>query len=313
MKTRVGYIKTSFLQKCLIIFFAVASIGKLKSQELQKSRAYSYYTYIYTINNNLAKNLLDINGKALVKEELLLNPIDSFLTDSGYKKKLIAGNYLYVSASGNNLHYKLKSINNMDAYLYVDKKRILFFPYTKSTLQPIADAVVKLNKHKAKYDPQTRAYKLKGVKEEGFITVTSGNEEAYFSIEKKEKDYDYDYERQKFSLKKLFKKSDNDSYYRRNNTNYNNGYIAFNKPKYLPKDTVKFKALILTKKGKYYMGDVDVMFGRGSNNKKLTTIKAISPGAYVYQFVLGDSLTVDENYYVEMHDAKSGKQIIVLD
>jgi hypothetical protein len=44
------------------------------------------------------------------------------------------------------------------------------------------------------------------------------------------------------------------------------GYLVFNKPKYMPGDTVKFKAFIINKKGKPIKGKVDVMLGKYGNN-----------------------------------------------
>ena len=301
-----GFKNAGFYKTYLLFIGLFLTAGVFKAQDLQKSRHESYYTYIYKITNQQAKSIYDIDAWGSVNEKILTQMADSFLTDSGYKKQLPVGHYVYVNAFNNSLHFEMKSINSIDAYLYVDKRRILFFPYTKNNLQPVNNAVVSLKKHKASHDKKTNAYKLKKTTE-GFITVTLDKEEAYYSIEKKDNYRDDDEQ----WWQHIFKKRSSRRYYRNSGEHLNNGYVAFNKPKYLPGDTVKFKALVLTAKNKYFTGDVEVRFGpRSYNNKKLTVLKPVSPGAYTHQFVLGDSLTLDETYVIEICDSKTGKQLI---
>ena len=67
------------------------------------------------------------------------------------------------------------------------------------------------------------------------------------------------------------------------------GYIVFNKPKYHPGDTVKFKAFLLTKKGKPVDKPVNVIL-QAKKNIKLTRLEPYRPGGYAWQFFLHDSL-----------------------
>jgi alpha-2-macroglobulin len=102
-------------------------------------------------------------------------------------------------------------------------------------------------------------------------------------------------------------------YYRTSDRNLNKGYVVFNKPKYLPNDTVKFKALILTKKKKYFKGAVTVKLESvyNENEKRiLKMLKPESPGAYVYQFALGDTLKLNKRYSISLYDTKSNKKLI---
>jgi TonB-dependent SusC/RagA subfamily outer membrane receptor len=73
--------------------------------------------------------------------------------------------------------------------------------------------------------------------------------------------------------------------------NKHKGYLVFNKPRYLPKDTVKFKAFITNKKGRPVKKDVEVVFRNGNyKNFKLTKLQPYRKGAFEYQFYLHDSL-----------------------
>ncbi len=97
------------------------------------------------------------------------------------------------------------------------------------------------------------------------------------------------------------------------------GYLVFNKPIYLPGDTVKFKAFVVNKKGKPIIEEMDVVIrGEYSNSWtlveyinsstldgysksiKLTTLSPYRPGAFEYEFVLADSLKLklDNSYSV---------------
>lgn len=85
-------------------------------------------------------------------------------------------------------------------------------------------------------------------------------------------------------------------------TQKHTGYLVFNKPKYLPGDTVKFKAFIVTKKGKPISEELDVVVGDYKKYTKLTTLKPYRKGAYAYQFFLHDSLDLqlDKSYEVSL-------------
>ncbi len=80
------------------------------------------------------------------------------------------------------------------------------------------------------------------------------------------------------------------------------GYIVFNKPKYLPQDTVKIKAFILTKKGKPINKPVKLVLHANRKNIMLTELEPYSKGGYEYQFYLHDSLQLqlDRSYDVSL-------------
>jgi TonB-dependent SusC/RagA subfamily outer membrane receptor len=87
------------------------------------------------------------------------------------------------------------------------------------------------------------------------------------------------------------------------------GYLVFNKPKYIPGDTVKFKAFIINKKGKPIKGKVDVMLGKYGNNVKLTELSPYRKGAYSYAFPLHDSLQLLLDSRLELILQKSEEKV----
>ncbi|MCB8999317.1 MAG: carboxypeptidase-like regulatory domain-containing protein [Bacteroidales bacterium] len=80
------------------------------------------------------------------------------------------------------------------------------------------------------------------------------------------------------------------------------GYIVFNKPKYLPGDTVKFKAFLVTKNGKPIQKPLKVILQTTKKSIELTNLIPYRKGGYEYQFLLHDSLQLqlDRNYTLRL-------------
>jgi len=88
-----------------------------------------------------------------------------------------------------------------------------------------------------------------------------------------------------------------------NRRNYK-GYLVFNKPKYMPHDTVKIKAYIVNKNGKPLKDGVKVVLQGLRKNVTLNTIMPYKQGGYSYEFYLHDSLNLllDQNYRVSLEN-----------
>ena len=116
-----------------------------------------------------------------------------------------------------------------------------------------------------------------------------------------------------YRTKNFFVKSFNkiaclfDDYYCNNysNNKFRNkhtGYIVFSKPKYMPGDTVKFKAFVVTKKGKSIDKNVRVILQTDRKDIELTKLTPYCKGGYKYNFYLHDSLQLqlDRNYSIRL-------------
>jgi uncharacterized protein YfaS (alpha-2-macroglobulin family) len=90
--------------------------------------------------------------------------------------------------------------------------------------------------------------------------------------------------------------------------NKHTGYFVFNKPKYLPGDTVKFKAYLITKKGKPIDKNVHVILQNNRKDIELIQLAPYRSGGYNYEFYLHDSLQLqlDRTYTIrlELNDRK---------
>ncbi|MGV8090770.1 MAG: carboxypeptidase-like regulatory domain-containing protein [Mangrovibacterium sp.] len=97
----------------------------------------------------------------------------------------------------------------------------------------------------------------------------------------------------------IFDGSYRDSYYK--GEGKHTGYMVFNKPKYLPGDTVKFKAFVVTRKEKLVDKPVNVVL-QSNKRIKLTQLQPYREGGYAWQFFLHDSLQLqlDRRYAIRL-------------
>jgi hypothetical protein len=88
-----------------------------------------------------------------------------------------------------------------------------------------------------------------------------------------------------------------------------NGYVIFSQPKYKPGDTLRFKAYIINRKGKPLKKQLDLQLSYYSKgqyfNRSLAKLSPVTPGAYIYDYVLGDSLDADLTYTLSFRDKKN--------
>ncbi len=96
----------------------------------------------------------------------------------------------------------------------------------------------------------------------------------------------------------------------RQNLDYK-GYLVFNKPKYMPGDTVRLKAYLVNKKGTPLEKEVSLTLFCDSKNITLDKLKPYYPGAYEYSFYLHDSLNLKlDKYCTVFLENKKGENYI---
>ncbi|RLD55377.1 MAG: hypothetical protein DRJ05_13040, partial [Bacteroidetes bacterium] len=310
-----------------IVFFVFAFIlfpEISNSQDLLTSRRSSYYTFICKLNDNDAEKLIREN-KIDFDERLLQTVVDSFPTDSQYTRILSPGNYLFMHVSKNQLRYKYLNISTFDINVLNNNRDLIIEVYDKETSAIIPDAIVKFNDRNIRFDDRTKTYILPKHKKDGSLKIQLGNETLF-------KDVEFGYYRKPpflqrvafgFPLKYvawpifnsyrrvLYGKSDNSIKYLWPKAK---GYIAFNKPKYLPGDTVKVKAFIVGKHGKAFNGKVKLLLKESrlitSPSSELIEMWPTVSGSYIYQFPLADTLRPNRNYGIVIVDAKTGKPLL---
>ncbi|WP_421944338.1 alpha-2-macroglobulin family protein [Pedobacter sp.] len=300
----------------LIVFFA--SLNQTFAQnKLSKSKESGYYTYIYKITDKETAQIAE-KGKLGFNESFLHTQIDSFYTAKGYKKILPFGNYIYLSAYKNALNYHYHSEKNIDLQFINNLKEFQFYLTDKKGNQIQADKVEIAHSKTVNFDSKVQLYKTSFPKRETYIKITYQGVSNFFTFNLDEnKPYNY---KQNWSFfrklaysspikytwqpfKKLFSKK-----YKPGKQKYK-GFMVFSKPKYKPLDTVKFKAYLLTSKGKVISNKSLLVKLNGSKDIVLTNLKPYKDGGYEYQFVLADSLNLrlDRSYQISLAEKIIGE------
>ena len=84
------------------------------------------------------------------------------------------------------------------------------------------------------------------------------------------------------------------------------GYMVFNKPIFMPGDTVRLKAYAVRKGRQPVTGELTLYLNNRGDNIRLTTLTPYASGGYEYSFLIHDTLNLqlDRNYWVYLKTHK---------
>jgi TonB-dependent SusC/RagA subfamily outer membrane receptor len=349
-------IKKNQPYKILLLAIILLNSIYAESQRLLTSRKTSFYTYIYRLNDDEAKQIYR-KDTWIVDSSFFHTLVDSFPTDSQYNIRLPAGHYLETYSKQNNQHINITTVQDFNVVVLNNNTDLCLQIYDlKGNIIP--DALVEVRGRKIHFDNKTQSYIDKKSNQKGLLEVTYKGFKTYYELtrnvnnSKIKRTYRkvvygtplkyvwrpvryiiflpidgvrsivkglpigviertwYFFSRTFDKIGCIFNKYNCDYYNNRFERNHT-GYIAFNKPKYKPGDTVKFKAFLVTKKGKTINKTVSVVLENHGKNIKLTSLTPYTKGGYEYEFFLHDSLNLklDDNYFVYL-ELKDNKQFI---
>ncbi|WP_256007395.1 hypothetical protein [Pedobacter deserti] len=318
----------------LTIFLAGVMLGALAQRKLSQSPNHSKYAYIYQLSADeatqltLRSNLLDLsNGHGSYTYDLdddeeeddrdLINPgflhtkIDSIRYEDieSYEPNLPPGYYLLVSAAKNGLDFVYWPVHNLRLN-FINHGNLLKFGVTDLVGRLIDPLKLQFKEGRSvKYDARAKTFTAGKPREknliklqyEGFTNIFLGQT----SVPKKPVKTR---PQAKTKVKKTTPVGE---------TNIYKGYMVFNKPKYKPLDTVKFKAYLLSGKGKDLKGKplraelTQEYYGKAPAGKVIGMITPYRNGAYEYSFVLADSLQprLDNRYHIVLREEVKGKWV----
>ncbi len=335
----------SFTYLSMRIIFTILILLQLtsfsKAQHIANSKRGSHYTYIFKASDDLAERVFTKRFPKYIPEDFS-TLIDSFKVDDFPKanKILPTGHYLYVKGVDEKAEIELASFNNADIKVLNNERDLIVVVYD-STGKECDDAKVYVKHKKLPYDKKTQTYRLKYASRKGMMSVYLRGHASYFILERESVNNNGKLSRKLVLLSykapikyimwpfryvvrgiksprsflspihNIVRAVRNFQGGKSNIKSQSKGYLVFNKPKYLPKDTVRFKALVLTNNGKAYKQHLDAyykpMYGRLNEKVLLKTLKPVSPGAYVHEFILPDSLMLNKSYELML---MRGKKII---
>lgn len=304
----------------LIVMMALLITGTLGSQDLAKSRTTSPYTYIFSITEKQALDII-CKGSTGKDESLFREVVDSFPAGTTYPGKLQPGNYVTAYVDNDKVRVLFNSIPNVHLAV-VDNKTDLVIQVRDSTGLVIENALVKRGIRTVPYDPSTGAYRLAKSNIKGILTVTHKGVSSLYRLERTLNNsplrrnsrklayatpvryvwvpvktvvllpYDavrsvirgYGFSTARsvwWGMKRLFVPGPSD------------GFMLFSKPSYMPGDTVMMKTYILNGKNKKpFQGETALRIDLTNPYRQVTlaTLKPYAPGGYTHSFVLADTL-----------------------
>ncbi|MDX1908888.1 MAG: carboxypeptidase regulatory-like domain-containing protein [Bacteroidia bacterium] len=152
----------------VLVVWIVARTG-LYSQSLYTSRHTSAVTYLYRITTQEAYKLAR-KGLHQVGEEMLHSRVDSFLTDSLYRKNLPPGQYLQVKAVSEQLQVAWFPVSALRPVL-LDNKRDFQLALYDTLGRTVSDAHIRLDGRPVAWDPVTQTYRETRPTREGVLEM----------------------------------------------------------------------------------------------------------------------------------------------
>ncbi len=297
------------ITRALLLLTILLGYNGLRAQNLGLEPQYSKYTYVYRLT---VQQALVMQREYTLKPEQLINYpcVDSFITHGADTPRLGPGHYVFVQADKKMLALTYHPVTNLVAEVLDDLKKAKLVVRNKQGGY-ITGAAVKLGNRNIAYSTAAMAYLVRMGKNEKCLTIAAGTDTAIYLAAQPERDRPYRYRSSaKYIVSQVFYPFSWVYYKIRGAINktrkVREGYIVFNKPKYQPNDTVRFKAFITNGWGKPLKRKADVTLA--TYYGKAVTIKSglepVTPGAYVYDFILADSFKTDVDYTLLIKDAK---------
>ena len=286
-----------------ILFTLVFSLLLYPLFAQEKIYTKSRYNYIYKVSYEQAKKIYKADNLSGIDKSYLTLLVDSFPSNQ-WRPSLAPGNYLILKAEENEVIIEAYTqskliVNVLNNHTDLD----LTIHDTEGLL--IKDAIVKINGKKILFNDKSHSYHLQNSNKKGFLEVQHPKGNLFFDLNRH-----FDSPLLLRNLSNIIVQKPVSFIQKKLRRRYN-GYLVFNKPKYLPKDTVKLKAF-LVKNNKPLTLPLELALGPdGEPKQTIAVLLPVSNGAYMHEFVLGDTLDINTYYEVRLSNSNQKKRMVV--
>lgn len=258
----------------------------------------SPWIYAYKINDEAIREIIMNYRKRLDTTHLTVKT-DSIPftaepdTLKQWYKTLKPGYYAIVWVQNSQFKIEHQHISDLNFWTLAGKEETLLFVNA-----PGNTTRVWLKDQPLPYYEEYGAFVLKGRKQKGLLTIQTTKETGFYNFSKKT--YGRFSELFTFSHKQ---QNHQEARYPRQ-PRYS-GYLVTHQPKYRQGDTVKLKAFIVHRSGKPVQGEIILKLRHPDYRRdKIATLGPTTTGAYVFEYPIPDSLTLDKEYTWELEYKK---------
>ncbi|MBP8239761.1 MAG: carboxypeptidase-like regulatory domain-containing protein, partial [Saprospiraceae bacterium] len=323
--------------RAFLLLLCVVGSASAAAQTLLHSRQGSTSAYIFQISNAQAEAVC--RADVWQADSTFFHTLrDSFPADSSLQRVLPAGHYLITRIVKNQLKIDLLSVQPFDVAV-LNNSADLNIAVHSTAGQALSDAVVHIDGRRIPFDRPTQTYRLRKSNQRGFLRVEHQVMTTFYKLDRQRNNpwtkrlvnntpLRYVYRPVAFVLRTpvdaLMSLSRRHGYrtHRIRSLFLNvgrgiacifdpsecehdrwQGYMVFNKPKFMPGDTVRLKAFVINRKGRPLNDSVSVtMFPEWNRPVNLGRIAPYMPGSYDFEFALHDSmkLQLDRQLRVEL-------------
>jgi TonB-dependent SusC/RagA subfamily outer membrane receptor len=311
----------SLILSPFLLFLSGILIAQVNLKRVKKE---SWQVFAYKITAADAEKYI-LNDSIDIDRFISNSPTAVFPSDSVNENKLPIGQYVLIAIDDNRIRASLTGVSNLLPYPINNQKRVQLLLKDKSD-RFIDAAKVWVKGKEAKYRKNTRSYwVMQKYPDKALVKVYAPNDTLFMSLSAKD-ELDRSVVQQKWlnfkntwlvrTIRRIPEKINfliNPGHRYSSSSAGTTGMMVFNQPKYKQTDTVKLKAYVFSKKWRQYSKPVNVFleyYMSGKTNKIfLKTIRPSSPGSYVFQFPLSDTLKSDLSYTVSLK-SKDDKRIL---
>ena len=326
-----------------IRFFAILTLLQgifvsATAQPLSQSRQTSEYRYVYRITPDEARIVLR-KGLRTGHRKMFHTLVDSVPTDSFSMQYKNPGHYLITNSLRNKQETDYLHVPTFDVKVLNNNTDLCLRVYDLQG-RVLSGAILTINGQKLRWDENLQCFIENKSNRKGLVQVRYRGETSFFELKRKQNNpvllritrkvlyqtpLSYVWRPVRFALNlpvdgvKSLVKGWPQGTIRQTNNFFSNlfehryirhsGYMVFDKPKYQPGDTVRFKTYIVNRKAVPVDKDLTVKLTGYGKNVNLTTLRPFRPGAFEYQFFIHDSLELksDRHYSIVLQDAKSNR------
>jgi|GEM_PF-5088583 len=281
------------------------SFSAIFAQGLQDNVRHSLFTYVYKLDSTAAA---EIYSRRELRDSLkyFTNLVDSFPYNTAYDQAALkSGHYLFINGEENNVRYwlyetplfLLRSVGaNMElrVFAYDLKGNVI----ADARLKMIGSGKVITFQEDCGCYPIPLAGRKKLNPPIDFLLL-KGSDFTYGSIS---------YNNNELYPPKVKKQRNRHADRRYSGPGILPGYLVLNQPRFKLNDTLKWKAFLLKPNGKPYRKKVRVLVYNNSQNVllKQQLLKPVSRGAYCGELFLADTLSLDNQYSLQLFRKRGG-------